>query len=44
LIVAGEIADTPYGQQLSKLGVNVVRGVKEAIATAKNLLKAEVAA
>lgn len=44
LIVAGEIADTPYGQQLSKLGVKVVRGVKEAIATAKNLLKVEVSA
>ncbi len=44
LIVAGEIADTPYGQQLSKLGVKVVRGVKEAITAAKELLKTEVAA
>ncbi|GAB4147249.1 MAG: type I-B CRISPR-associated protein Cas7/Cst2/DevR [Cyanobacteria bacterium J069] len=44
LIVAGEIADTPYGGQLSKLGVKVFRGVKEAIAAAKNLLKTEVAA
>jgi len=44
LIVAGEIADTPYGEQLKKLGVNVVRGVKEAIAAAKELLKTEVAA
>lgn len=43
LIVAGEIADSPYGQQLSKLGVKVVRGVKEAIATAKQLLTTEVA-
>lgn len=44
LIVAGEIADTLYGEKLSKLGVTVVRGVKEAIAAAKNLLKAEVVA
>jgi len=44
LIVAGEIADTLYGEKLSKLGVTVVRGVKEAIATAKNLLTAEVTA
>ena len=44
LIVAGEIADTPYGEQLKKLGVKVVRGVKEAIAAAKELLKTEVAA
>ena len=44
LIVAGEIADTPYGQQLSKLGVKVVRGVKQAITAAKELLKTEVAA
>ncbi len=43
LIVAGEIADTD-GEKLSKLGVTVIRGVKEAIAAAKNLLKAEVAA
>jgi len=38
LIVAGEIADTPYGEQLSKLGVKVFRGVKEAIAEAKQTL------
>ena len=38
LIVAGEIADTPYGEQLKGLGVNVCRGVKEAIAETKNLL------
>ncbi|HEY9633765.1 MAG TPA: type I-B CRISPR-associated protein Cas7/Cst2/DevR [Coleofasciculaceae cyanobacterium] len=44
LIVAGEIADTLYGEKLSNLGVTVVRGVKEAIAAAKNLLKAEVVA
>lgn len=44
LIVAGEIADTLYGEKLSKLGVTVVRGVKEAIATAKQLLTTEVAA
>lgn len=44
LVVAGEIADTPYGEQLSKLGVKVLRGVKEAIAHAKTLLKQEVAA
>lgn len=44
LIVAGEIADTPYGEQLNKLGVKVCRGVKEAIATAKTLLKTGVAA
>jgi CRISPR-associated protein Cst2 len=43
LIVAGEIADTPYGEKLSQLGVKVVRGVKEAIAAAKVLLKTEVA-
>lgn len=44
LIVAGEIADTPYGKQLEKLGVKVCRGVKEAIALAKELLKTEVKA
>jgi CRISPR-associated protein Cst2 len=38
LIVAGEIADTPYGQTLTDLGVNVYRGVKEAIAVAKTRL------
>lgn len=44
LLVGGEIADTPYGQQLKALGVQVYRGVKEAIATAKKLLSTEVAA
>lgn len=39
LIVAGEIADTPYGKQLSELGVNVYRGVKDAIAATKEVLK-----
>jgi CRISPR-associated protein Cst2 len=39
LIVAGEIADTPYGKQLQELGVKVHRGVKEAIALAKESLK-----
>jgi CRISPR-associated protein Cst2 len=38
LIVAGEIADTPYGQQLKALGVIVHRGVKEAITAAKQRL------
>ena len=38
LIVAGEIADTPYGEQLKGFEVNVRRGIKEAIAEAKNLL------
>lgn len=40
IIVAGEIADTPYGEKLEKLGVKVCRGVKEAIALAKASLKA----
>ncbi|MGF1535572.1 MAG: type I-B CRISPR-associated protein Cas7/Cst2/DevR [Elainellaceae cyanobacterium] len=40
LIVAGEIADTPYGDQLKGLGVTVHRGVKEAIAAAKDRLTA----
>jgi CRISPR-associated protein Cst2 len=44
VIVAGEIADTLYGEQLKKLNVAVVRGVKEAIAAAKDLLKTGVAA
>jgi len=45
LIVGGEIADNVlYREQLEKLGVKVCRGVKEAIADAKKLLKAEVAA
>lgn len=38
LIVAGEIADTPYGEKLTALGVKVYRGVKEAIAQAKQQL------
>lgn len=38
LIVAGEIADTPYGEQLQNLGVTVLRGVKEAIAESKKRL------
>jgi CRISPR-associated protein Cst2 len=38
--VAGEIADTPYGKQLQELKVKVHRGVKEAIALAKESLKA----
>ncbi|MFQ3612324.1 MAG: type I-B CRISPR-associated protein Cas7/Cst2/DevR [Cyanobacteriota bacterium] len=44
LIVAGEIADTPYGQKLAALNVQVYRGVKEAITAAKSLLKKEVTA
>jgi CRISPR-associated protein Cst2 len=44
LIVAGEITDTPYGEQLKGLKVNVYRGIKEAIAEAKKLLKTEVKA
>lgn len=44
LLVGGEIADTPYGKQLGNLGVGVYRGVKEAIATAKERLSTEVAA
>jgi CRISPR-associated protein Cst2 len=44
LIVGGEIADTPYGEQLSKLGVEVFRGVKEAIAAAKAKLPTGVVA
>jgi CRISPR-associated protein Cst2 len=44
LIVAGEIADTPYGEKLATLGVKVCRGVKEAITHAKSLLKTEVTA
>lgn len=43
LIVGGEIADTPYGKQLEKLGVKVCRGVKEAIAAAKAQLPVGVA-
>lgn len=38
LIVAGEIADTPYGEQLKSLGVEVKRGIKEAITEAKKQL------
>lgn len=41
LIVAGEIADTPYGVQLQNLGVTVCRGVKQAIAEAKKKLNPE---
>lgn len=44
LIVAGEIADTPYGQRLKELGVTVCGGVKEAIAKAKATLNVEQAA
>lgn len=44
LIVAGEIADTPYGQQLKELGVNVCRGVKEAIALTEKSLKTKLEA
>lgn len=44
LIVAGEIADTPYGEQLGQLGVKVCRGVKDAISQAKALLQVEVTA
>lgn len=44
LIVAGEIADTPYGDQLQKLGVKVCRGVKEAVALAKKSLEVGVKA
>ena len=44
LIVAGEIADTPYGKQLEKLGVKVCRGVKEAIVLAKQSLETGVKA
>ncbi len=39
LIMAGEIADTPYGEQLKNSDVDVCRGIKEAIAEAKNCLK-----
>lgn len=39
LIVAGQIADTPYGQQLKDLEVAVFPGIKEAIAQAQKLLK-----
>ena len=35
LIVAGEIADTPYGEKLKGLNVKVFRGIKEAIASVK---------
>jgi CRISPR-associated protein Cst2 len=44
LIVAGEIADTPYGDQLKKLSVKVCRGVKEAVALAKKSLEVGVKA
>jgi CRISPR-associated protein Cst2 len=39
LIVAGEIADTPYGVQLQNFGATVHRGVKEAITDAKKRLE-----
>jgi CRISPR-associated protein Cst2 len=39
LIVAGEIANTPYRQQLEALGVKVYGGVKEAIAATQALVK-----
>jgi CRISPR-associated protein Cst2 len=38
LIVAGEIADTPYGEKLKSLSVEVKRGIKEAITEAKHRL------
>jgi CRISPR-associated protein Cst2 len=38
IIIAGEIADTPYGKQLESLGVKVCRGIKEAIKEAKTKL------
>lgn len=44
LIVAGEIADTPYGEKLTSLGVEVKRGIKEAITLAKAMLNVEVKA
>ena len=44
LIVAGEVADTLYGQKLAAAGVKVLRGVKEAISTAQEFLKTEVKA
>jgi CRISPR-associated protein Cst2 len=37
LIVAGLIADTPYGEKLKGLNVKVFRGIKEAIASAKEI-------
>ena len=36
LIVAGEIADTPYGEKLKSLNVKVLRGIKEAISLVKD--------
>lgn len=44
LVVGGEIADTPYGDQLKALGVLVHRGVKDAISAATTLLSTEVTA
>ncbi len=44
LIVAGEIADTSNGEMLKDAGVKVLRGVKEAIYAAQELLKNEVKA
>jgi CRISPR-associated protein Cst2 len=43
LIVGGEIANTPYREQLEKLGVKVQGGVKAAIAEAKQALGTKVA-
>ena len=40
LIVGGEIGNTPYHEQLEKLGVNVQGGVKAAITKAKESLQA----
>lgn len=42
LIVAGDVARTPYGEQLKKLGVNVHGGIKTAIAEAKEALQTSV--
>lgn len=39
LLVGGEIADTPYGEQLKGQGVQVYRGVKETIEKAKEKLE-----
>ncbi|MEL7502299.1 MAG: type I-B CRISPR-associated protein Cas7/Cst2/DevR [Cyanobacteria bacterium J06554_6] len=44
LVVGGKIADTPYGEQLKKLGVSVHAGVKAAISAAKTKLETGVTA
>jgi len=44
LIVAGQIADTPYGKQLQELNIKLFRGIKEAIYEAKILLNVGVKA